>query len=784
MRIAAIVLLLVPDPTGQEPASAKVDFFRDVRPVLTTHCDRCHGPEQQKGGLRLDSREAALKGGDTGPAFVPGKPDESLLLKLAGSKDLAERMPQKAEALPAEELEILRRWIAEGADWPDVSAAASAHWAFRPLARPPVPPSAGWGRTPVDAFVARAHAERGLRPSPEADPRTLLRRLTLGLTGLPPTPEEARAFAEDRRPDAVERAVERLLASPRYGERWGRHWLDLARFAETSGYEANALRSSAWRYRDYVIRSLNEDKPFDRFLREQLAGDELRPLADEHLVATGFLSHGRLDNNQEDRAVQRNDHLVDITNLIGSVFFGVSFGCAQCHDHKWDPITQQDYYRLQGFFVRGQVNPLVLEDPAAWKDYEARIPPELEPAKALKKALLETGRKKVLKAEEAGTKKVPDDQAAKALGDDDRKLLAELDKKIQALEKAMPEKPHVWGFGSPATSPHELKTLPIKGFYPLNYEPARLKEAKPRVLRRGDAHLPGAELEPGWPAVFGPTPPGTWSRSALAEQLTRPDHPTTARVLVNFVWQQHFGRGLVETPGDFGLRGAKPSLPELLDWLASEFVGGGWSLKKLHRLIVLSATYRQASRPDGANAKLDPENRLLWRWSPRRLEAEAIRDSLLAASGELDPAMGGPSLWEEPQSKEEKDAPKAAPNPRRRTLYYLQKRHHFPEAQELFDGPGAGESCPKRYVSTVSLQPLWLMNGAFTTARAKALAARLKAVPDPIEAAFESAFARPPGDRERAAAAEFLKGYPGEPEKGLFHLCHALFSANEFVYVE
>ena len=737
------ILLLVAAQQADPPREGKLDFYAEVRPILSVHCFRCHDSTVHKGGLRLDTREGVHKGGDSGESAI------KLILGRVTTKDREERMPSKAEPLPAALIETLRKWIAQGAPWPD----APPHWAFQPLQSPTVPvvKNPGWVKTPVDAFVARGHEARGLSPSAEASRRTLLRRVTLDLTGLPPTPEELDAK------ETYEQAVDRLLASTAYGERWGRHWLDLARWAESSGYEANAVRSASWRYRDYVIRSFNEDKPHDLFLRQQLAGDEMEPLTDENLVATGFLATGRLDNNQEDRAVQRNDHLFDITNASAAVLFGLSFGCAQCHDHKWDPITQADYYRLQGFFARGQVNPLVIQDPEAWIAYEKSIPPELEPAKALKRALLE-GAKKKLSAANAGTSKAPDDQAAaKALGDDDKKLFAELDKKIQAIEKSMAEKPHAWGFASPATSPHALKTLPIKGFYPMLYEPAKLKEAKPRVLKRGDVHQPGPEVEPGWPAVLGPTPPGTWTRTALVERLTRPDHPLTARVWVNFVWQQHFGRGIVTTPGDFGLRGAKPIHPELLDWLASAFVARGWSNKRLHRWIVLSSTYRQSSAPNEVDAKVDPENRLLWRWSPRRLEAEAVRDSILAVSGELDRKMGGPSVVEDPKAL-------------RRTVYLLHKRHDLPDVAEFFDAPGAGESCPLRHVSTVSPQSLYLMNNPIIHARAKAFAARAGTP----EQAFLLALGRPASASEHEAAKEL----------DLVTLCHALLNLNEFVYLE
>jgi mono/diheme cytochrome c family protein len=787
-RLAFLLPFLLAGGAAAAPPEDRVDFYRDVRPLFTVHCTRCHSADAKKGGLRLDTREHALKGGDSGPAIVPGKGGGSLLYQRVASTDKDERMPAKAEALPAADIATLKRWIDQGALWP--AETEIVHWAFKPLAKPAVPvvKNAPWVRNPVDAYVAREHEARGLVPAPEADRRTLLRRVTLDLTGLPPTPEEGEAFVRDGDYDAV---VDRLLASPAYGERWGRHWLDFARWAETTGYEANQARPSAWRYRDYVVASLNADKPYDRFLREQIAGDEIEPPTDETLIATGFLAAGRLDNNQEDKLVQRNDHLIDITNAAATVTLGLQMGCAQCHDHKWDPITQADYYRFQGYFVRGQVLNLQLKDPEAWLAYEKAVPPELEASKVYRKTLLDAARSRLVAAamkklpeaarlacetpvdqrtpeqrELAGRAEkdlaVTDAQILKAAGEDDQKLYQELDKKIKALEGKLPEKPHAWGFYSPASGARDVVTMPIKGMYPMPYPAKQLRETKPRILKRGNPHLPGDEVAAGWPAVLGPTPEGKSSRLSLVDELTRPGHPLTARVFVNFVWQRHFGRGIVATPADFGLRGAPPSHPELLDWLACDFIAKGWSLKQLHRDIVLSATYRQAASTQAGNAALDPENRYLWRWKPHRLEAEAIRDSLLAVSGELDRTMGGKSVVEEP--------PTSDPRQLRRTIYLFQKRSHLPEVEELFDAPTAGESCPLRQVSTVSLQPLYLLNSPFVFGRARAFAKRAGGV----DRAFEIALGRPPTDQERAAATSL----------DLFTLCHALLNLNEFVYVE
>ena len=691
---------------------------------------------------------------------------------------------------------------------------APTHWAFRPVQPPAVPrvKNVAWLCNPIDAFIAARHEAKGLVPAPEAPPRVLIRRLSYDLTGLPPSPDEVEAFVAESaaRPQAAyERLVERLLASPHYGERWARHWLDLARWAESEGYESNHTRPYAWRYRDYVVRSLNADKPYDRFLREQLAGDELLPYADENLIATGFLAGARLSSNEEDEARQRNDLLVDITNAVGNAVLGLTLNCAQCHKHRFDPITARDYYRFQGFFLKGQVANLALRDPQARAAYEAARPPAYEPALKLQHTLFESARarliaraKQALPAETRAALDVPPEQRTprqdqladeaslklqfsrpqieKAVPDADRALYDELKKKLAALEKRTPDVPQTFGFYSPATSPTRVEVLPMKGFYPPPYKPDLLARARPRLLIAGEVHRRGAVLDVGWPAVFGPTPQQAIERTprlALAGWLTSPRNPLTARVYVNRLWQHHFGRGLVATPSDFGLKGAPPTHPELLDWLAAEFMRSGWSTKYMHRLMVTSATYRQASSPHTANARLDPENKLWWRWSPRRLEAEAIRDAMLAVSGELDRRAGGASDVLADWSL-------------RRSLYLFQRRGKAPAFQPLFDGPNAiPESCARRHVSTVPLQALYLLNNDFAFARAKAFAGRVRARAGDdrerqVDTAFALALGRAPDAADRAAARRFFAGQRGEPLSGLISFCQALLNVNEFVYLE
>ena len=689
------------------------------------------------------------------------------------------------------------------------------HWAYRPVTRPPVPHvnNTAWIRNPIDAFIAARQEAKGLTPAPETSRRVLIRRLSLDLVGLPPTPEEVATFLADRSPDAYEKLVERLLASPHHGERWGRHWLDVVRWAESEGYESNHLRPYAWRYRDYVVRSFNKDRSFARFVRQQIAGDEMTPYADENLIATGFLAAARLSSNEEDKWRQRNDVLVDVTNATASAFLGITLHCAQCHSHKFDAFSARDYYRFQGFFVKGQPALLVLRDPALSAAYEKAKPPGYDALVREQRALFAAARtrffaeaRKQLTPEMRRVLAIPSEKRTaeeerlareadlkfqlspagveKRMPPQDRKRYDELKRKLAELSKGMPDRPQTFGFYSPATGPTPVETLPMKGFYPLPYEPKELARARPYLLSGGDVHRRGPAVDVGWPSVFGPVPPGTTDRRprlALADWLSSPRNPLTARVWVNRLWQYHFGRGIVATPGDFGVKGTPPTHPQLLDWLASEFVRSGGSTKHLHRLIVCSATYRQASRPHPGNAKIDPENVLLWRWRPRRLESEAVRDSLLAVSGELDRTAGGPSDGDEKNSL-------------RRSLYLLQQREHPPAVQHLFDGPSAAtESCPKRHVSTVPLQALYLLNNEFVLKRAEALARRVLARAGrergrQIEEAFLLTLGRGPESAERAAARKFFAVYgdtgAGSDQTALIHFCHALLSLSEFIYLE
>jgi hypothetical protein len=813
--LAGCALLAGSRVLAAEPG--KINFRRDVLPILSARCFECHRGADASSGYRLDDRVEILGETNGQPLARPGRSAESLLLRRVRSTDPRKRMPPKGEPLRAGEIDILRRWIDEGLAWDDLADAnadGKNHWAFQPIRRPSVPGSGRFAdtRNPIDAFVAAKLEELGLRPAPEASPNVLIRRLSLDLLGLPPAPEEVEAFLADRRPDAWEALVDRMLASPQYGERWGRHWLDLARWAETEGYESNHPRPFAWRYRDYVVDAFNADRPYDEFIAQQLAGDELTPLRDENLIATGFLAAARLSSNEEDKALQRNQVLVDIVNAVGTTFLGLTIHCAQCHNHKFDPVTARDYYRLLAYFTRGQPVNAVLRDS---QDRAQGLPSaEYEPARALRQAMLDAARQRLfdeirgkLSAAERAALDVPVDRRSVeqellarqadlkfqvSMGEvvaripaEDKALFDALSKKVASLEKTHAI-PQTWAFYSPATSPHVVDVLPSVGFYPLPYEPDVLRRLPTYLQVRGEVHALGPRVTPGPPAVLEGLISGRatpTSRRDLAAWLVDRRNPLTARVWANRIWQQHFGRGLVATAGDFGFRGEKPTHPELLDWLASELLEHGWSTKRLHRLIVNSRTYRQSSEAPVGLVERDPDNRWLARWRPRRLEAEAIRDTLLAATGELDRTVGGPSVPLE-----------QAEQTRRRSLYLFQKRGQPPELQGLFDGPReAAESCTERHRSTTSLQSLYLLNDRFTWDRARKLLAALTQGgplgPDRlIEQGFVRVLGRRPTAAERARAIAFLAEGEGgtasdRPSAGLL-FCHALLNLNELYYLE
>jgi hypothetical protein len=792
---------------GEPDPKAAAFFEKEVRPLLAENCYGCHGDDKQKGGLRLDSLEALLRGGDSGPALVPGKPGESLLIEAVHHDGLA--MPPKGR-LAEEKVRTLERWVELGAPWPNAGHATTpgapvirrssltdedrAYWFFQPLAEsgPPEIDDGGWSRNPIDRFILARLRAAGLTPSAEADPRTLIRRLTFDLTGLPPTPEEVEAFVHSKSPIAYEELVNRLLASPRFGERQARRWLDLVRYAESDGYRQDAYRPHAWPYRDYAIRSFNSDKPYDQFLREQIAGDEIDPSDPELRVAAGYYRLGTYEFNQRDVPGQWRAILDDVTDVTAEVVLGLGMGCARCHDHKFDPILQEDYYRLQAFFTPlYHRNDLTAARPEEAADRQvARAAWELATAPVRERiAELERPAREAA-MRDAVAKFPPETQAILHKPEADR-----TPRERQLAELAFRQVTEEW------TKIGEK----LKGDAKAEWEAQRKRLAEwdairppsfPGVMTVRDVGpvapptvIPGdrasRDIAPGMLAVLGPglasmptitpRPNSTGRRSALAEWMTRPDNPMTTRVMVNRLWQDHFGQGLVGTSSDFGRLGEPPTHPELLDWLARYFVEEGWSLKALHRLIVTSATYRQAAAGAASDAPMtaDPEVRLLWKMVPRRLEAEAIRDAMLAVSGELDPSGAGPAV--------------AAEKPRR-TVYTRAIRNTRDELLEAFDAPDASLSTARRNTTVTPTQALLLVNGPWSLARASRFAARLsREHPDNIAAqvdrGFRLAFGRPPTDDERADALAFLDR-PGGAEANLIDFCHALLNANEFLTVD
>ncbi len=697
------------------------------------------------------------------------------------------------------------------AAWPDDR---EAHWAFRAPVRPvvPSPRQAGWGRTPIDAFVLHDLEAFGLATAEEADRATLIRRLRFDLTGLPPSPGEVAAFVADPRPDAYERLVDRLLSTPAYGERWARPWLDLARYAESDGFKSDKTRPHAWRYRDWVVQALNDDVPYDRFLTLQLAGDEVAPGDPKAFVATGFNRNWPFEDNNKVPGLNHQLMLDDMTDTTASVFLGLTVACARCHDHKFDPIRQVDYYRFQAIFAATgprDDRPLVPPFDAAVHEFvDGAHAEDLGRAKRALAVVERPFLMGLLKDRMAG---LPADlRQALETNPEERsafqedlltKNAARLVVDPAALRAAMPEAARLrWG-----TLTGVVQEVAKSGPDALPVASGMADsgvEAPPTFLRiKGNPSRPGEAVTPGFPAIFGAAPlplmeaggSSTGRRAALALWLTRPEHPLTARVMVNRLWQGHFGRGLVATPSDFGTRGAEPSHPELLDWLAEEFVSRGWSLKAMHRLMVTSSSYRQSSTPPARTLAEDPDNALFGRMPRRRLEGEAVRDALLAVSGTLNPAMGGPSVFPDlppgVQTRGGWTRSVEASDRDRRSLYVFARRNLKYPLFDAFDAPDPNVTCPERNVSVNAPQALMLLNADVVIASARDFAGRLRreeadeSAASRVERAFRLALGRGPDPVERDRAVAFLANGAEDPET-LADFCHALLNLNEFVFVD
>ena len=849
--------------------------------IIQSECLKCHGGDKTS-GLDLRSQAGMLKGGLRGGAVIPGKSAESLLYQfISGAKSL--RMPL-GETLADDEIEIIKNWIDKGAVWPEIlaikpvpttfkekeiTAEHRQYWAFAKPVRSEIPKINGI-TNPIDAFIQAELAQKNLTSALPADKATLLRRVTFDLTGLPPTPEEIKVFLNDKAPNAYEKIVDRLLASPRYGERWAQHWLDVVRFGESNGFELDAERPQAWRYRDYVVNALNADKPYDRFIQEQIAGDELAPDDFEAQVATGFLRTGpqHVVAGNLDKAELRQEYLTETMLGLGSGIMGLTVGCARCHDHKFDPILQADFYKLQAFFAATD-NDSFSNAPfselekyqAAMKAHKEKLQPitaQIEEIEQPFQAQIKEQKRKALEPKYAEALNIPKDKRTPEQKEDAKYAERMLEVKYEELLQVMPAEAkakraalrrqmHDLVWQEPPPLPKALavadRLLPLPASY---------------IFKGGAVHAPTREVQPQFPKVLlpstetnnqasiAPLKSSTGRRLVLAQWLTSPNHPLTARVIVNRLWQHHFGRGLVATPNDFGRNGAGVTNQSLLDWLALELIDGAtgrrgdgaippttdhrppttspWSLKHLHKLMVLSKTYQQSSANDPAKAIIDPENKLLWRANRQRLDAEALRDSILVAAGTLNEQFGGPSIRVpmEPEvvetiftEYEPDNLWPVHPDPKqhtRRSLYLFRKRNVKLPMLVAFDTPDLQSVCGARNVSVHSLQALTLMNSDFMQQQSQALASRILREAQTTQTRLARLYAltigRAPRVEEIKAATIFLKENAeiikarkirGETIAELkdlpkqidavtaaawIDLCLATLNLNEFVYVK
>lgn len=779
-------------PDANAPSPEQLRYFEShVRPLLVEKCLECHSGDEPDGGLLMNGLASLLAGGESGPAVEPGNADASLLIEAVRYESY--EMPPSGK-LSDREIQVLEKWVADGAVWPGghearpkaerITDEDRSFWAFQPVVDPKPPASGeGWAKSAIDRFVAQKLQNEGLEPNEPADKRVLVQRVYQTVIGLPPTPEQVDAFINNDSPSAYADLVDELLASPRHGEHAASFWLDVVRFADTDGYRADHYRPNAWRYRDYVIKSFNEDKSYKQFVAEQLAGDELFPNDLDAHVATGFMKHSIYEHNQRDVRGQRAVMLADITDTTGDAFLGLGMGCARCHDHKFDPILQRDYYRLQAFFANisfSGENTLATSEQrveheqavAKWKAAGAEILKQIEDVQKKAKA---SARKRTLglfTEELQGVYNTPESERTS----DEQQIAELMHRQIEGKEGAVK-------YGKEDQA--KIKEL--------EEELAAIAGTKPKALASADivsdvghtapvVFIPGkerlGEVKPGFLTVLHnepikvepipEVPHTTGRRATLARWLTRDDHPLTPRVMVNRIWQQHFGVGLVATVSDFGHLGEKPSHPELLDYLTSRFIESGWSLKELRRAILVSATFQQSSDLSPAKqqqvAMLDPQNRLLSYFPMRRLKAEQIRDAMLLASGELKlDGKGGPGV--------DGNTPK-------RSVFMKVRRNSHDHVLAAFDFPDRMMSVGSRNPTMTPTQALLLINNSWATSRAVAMAKRVEKSDDPVGALYRRTYGREPSDLERTEADQYLETYTLPP------LAHILLNTNEFLFLE
>ena len=812
---------------GTEVSQQGKFFDEQVQPILARHCFKCHGAEAKiKGGLKLTNQEAVFAGGDSGPAVDLDDLDASPLLEAINYEGL--EMPPSGK-LKDEELAILTKWVKSGAPWsattvefgfegeaehghgpPQVNDETKQFWSYQRVQRPAAPDvqRADWVSNPIDAFILHQLEQRGLSPSSPAGKAALVRRAYYDLTGLPPTLAQVRKFVVDNSDGAFERVIDELLESPHYGERWGRHWLDLVRYAESNSFERDGAKPHIWRYRDYVIDSFNEDKPYDQFIREQLAGDELDEMTPASYIATGYFRIGQWDDEPTDQLQADFDGLDDTMATTTQVFMGMTLNCARCHDHKIDPIPQSDYYRMLSFF-RGV------------KPYGHRRLDESN-----------------LVSFDKHTGQVIDNALAKGISDEKRKLektLREIEQKVKPkltepekedfqfednrvtmLKSKVPElvtQQQVDEYDAALKQLRNVRSadeeLTARSITAFGVSEAGREVPATHIMIRGSAHALGDEVEPGFPSVLDfpdpdeIAPRGSTSgrRLALANWISSPENPLTARVLVNRLWQHHFGRGIVETPNDFGFQGAAPTHPRLLDWLASELIAGGWKLKRMHKLIMTSSAYRMSSTPNEASLTADVDNKLFWRMNMRRLSAEEIRDSILKTNGTLNLKRGGPSIYPEisaavlqgqsrPGSGWGTSSPEEAC---RRSVYIHVKRSLITPILASFDFADTDFSCPVRFVTTQPTQALGMMNGDMLNREAGIFAQRLRdeagdVLPDQVALALRLALQREPTAQEIQRGVRFVEAVQKEDgasrDTALDQFCLLILNLNEFIYLD
>lgn len=812
---------------ADEVASFAVDqielFEQDVVPILEANCLKCHAGAKPKGGLDLTSREGILKGGESGPAVDLSNVSESPLLKAVNYDGY--EMPPTGQMSP-KQIETLTKWVTDGLAWskdgkplhfevpreaPAVNEETKKHWSFQPVRKPQVPElNSDWVKTEIDAFILAQLQEKALTPNPVADPRSLVRRAYYDLTGLPPAPEVVEAFAADPSPAAWSKLVDDLLESPHYGEQWGRHWLDLVRYAETNSYERDGVKPFVWRYRDYVIQSFNSDKPYNQFVTEQLAGDELPDAAPDSIVATGFYRLGRWDDEPADPELAYYDDLDDIVTTTGQSLLGLSINCARCHDHKIDPIPQADYYRMIAFF-RGVRRYGVRSGESVLENSVTEI---ARPEEGVLHSAAMAQHERELKHIERELQNLEEKVKGDFSGVENDEFQFEVNR-VRLIEKrkgGLLNENEVNHYRGLTDRRNQLRDNPPSGMAKALCVKEDVPGMKPtHILLRGNPGSPGDEVQPAFPSVLSPpsaeilSPPAGSSsgrRSALARWITSPENPLTSRVMVNRMWQFHFGRGIVRTTSDFGFQGSKPTHPELLDWLAARFVEDGWSMKSMHRLMMNSAAYQMSSEGrDDALAK-DATNDSFWRYDMRRLSAEEVRDSILWANGTLHAErMYGPSVYTKipDEVKAGQSQPGAgwgdssAEDAARRSIYIHVKRSLLDPLLESFDMADTDQTCPVRFVTTQPTQALSLLNSQFILEQAELFSAMAAAAyPDSVEGqirlALQRVTQRPATEADVIRGQQLIEALEKQdglsPEKARKYFFLVMLNLNEFLYLD